>query len=109
MLKALEDKRQLELLNCLTEAVLPKDAEKGQQHCFWKDSFEVKECRTESFLLQKLQYMHNNPVSSKWKLTASALDYLHSSSLFYCNGQQRLFTVTDYRELLDLETMYKEN
>jgi hypothetical protein len=49
-----------------------------------------------------------HPVSGQWKLAASALDYLPSATLFYCNGQQRLFTVTDDKELLDWESMYEE-
>ena len=107
MLKKLQSKKEEELLHRLKAAVQPKDAEKGQKHCFWKDSFEVKECRTEKFLLQKLHYMHNNPVSGKWNLSSSPLDYLHSSAPFYFNGRQQLFAVKDYRELLDCENMYE--
>lgn len=107
MLKRLEDKSEHECLARLKADVQPKDAAKGQKHCFWKDSFEVKECRTEKFLLQKLHYIHNNPVSGKWKLSPSPLDYLHSSAPFYFNGQQQLFNIRDYRELLNWETMYE--
>jgi hypothetical protein len=90
----------------LQKAVLPADTAKGQKHTVWIDSFEVKECRTEKFVLQKLQYMHYNPVSGKWKLSASPLNYLHSSAPFYFNGRQQLFEVKDYRELLNWEEMY---
>ena len=107
MLRGLQSKGAYELLTKLQKAVQFKDVQKGQKHCFWKDSFEVKECRTETFLLQKLHYMHNNPVSGKWKLASSSLAYLHSSALFYCNGRQQLFAVKHYRELLDWEHMYE--
>jgi REP element-mobilizing transposase RayT len=107
MLAKRKNNGQHELLFKLRQAVLPKDAEKGQKHCFWKDSFEVKECRTEKFLLQKLHYIHNNPLRGKWRLCASTLDYLHSSAPFYFNGRQQLFAVKDYRELLNWETMYE--
>lgn len=78
MLAKLQTKEQQPLLLRLQQAVRPMDAKKGQRHCFWIDSFEVKECRTEKFLLQKLNYMHNNPKSGKWNLCASTVDYRHS-------------------------------
>jgi REP element-mobilizing transposase RayT len=103
-LKALQE---TELLKALEEGVQYKDRQKGQLHAVWKDSFDVKECRTEKFLLQKLQYIHNNPVSGKWKLAPSSIDYLHSSARFYFNGEQQRFGVVDYEELLDWEHMYE--
>jgi len=106
MLKKLQERGEQQLLQRLREGVQPKDAQKGQKHCFWKDSFEVKECRTEKFLLQKLLYIHNNPVSGQWRLSATPLDYRHSSAPFYFNGRQQLFTVRDYRELLNWGNMY---
>ena len=107
ILKKLQSKEEHVLLRILKDSVQKKDAEKGQKHNVWKDSFDVKECRTEKFLIQKLTYMHNNPVSGKWKLSSSALDYNHSSAHFYFNGRQQLFKVRDYRELLNWEQMYE--
>jgi REP element-mobilizing transposase RayT len=107
MLKNLQRKNHHDLLNILEKDVQSKARQKGQRHCFWKDSFEVKECRTEKFLLQKLHYLHNNPVSGKWKLAASSLEYVHSSAPFYLNGRQQLCEVKDYEELLDWEHMYE--
>jgi hypothetical protein len=72
----------------------------------WKDSFEVKQCRTNAFLLQKLHYLHNNPVSGKWMLAPSPVEYLHSSARFYYSGKQQLFEIVDYEKLLDWEGMY---
>jgi len=107
ILQRLHDKQEHTLLRILKDSVLKKDAEKGQKHNVWKDSFDVKECRTEKFLLQKLLYMHNNPVSGKWNLAPSALEYVHSSAPFYFNGRQQLFEVIDYRELLNWEQMFE--
>jgi REP element-mobilizing transposase RayT len=107
MTKRLKEKQETVLLKVLEEGVQYKDRQKGQLHAVWKDSFDAKECRTEKFLLQKLHYMHNNPVTGKWDLGSSSIDYLHSSALFYLNGQQQLFTVRDYEELLDWEHMYE--
>jgi len=107
ILQKLGNKEEHTLLTKLKESVQAKDAEKGQKHNVWKDSFDVKECRTEKFLLQKLNYMYNNPVSGKWNLASSPLDYVHSSAPFYFNGRQQLFKVKDYRELLNWEQMYE--
>jgi hypothetical protein len=92
---------------CIRASVAIKDRQKGQLHTVWKDSFEVKECRTEKFLLQKLHYIHNNPVSGKWRLASSSTEYMHSSASFYYNGIQRQFEVVDYDKLLDWERMYE--
>ena len=68
--------------------------------------FDAKECLTEKFILQKLIYIHENPVRGKWKLCKSSLDDLHSSAPFYFNGRQQLFEVKDYREFIDGDSVY---
>jgi len=72
-----------------------------------KDSFDIKECRTEKFILQKLIYIHENPVRGKWRLSSSSLTYPHSSAPFYFNGKQQLFNVRDYRDFIKWEEMYE--
>ena len=37
-------------------------------------------------LLQKLEYMHANPVTGVWNLVSNAVDYPHSSMAFYVHG-----------------------
>ena len=107
IIKKLKENEEKQLLKALEQSVQPKDREKGQLHAVWKDSFEVKQCRTKKFLLQKLHYLHNNPVNGKWKLASSSVEYLHSSARFYYCGQQQLYVVTDYEKLLDWEGMYQ--
>jgi hypothetical protein len=48
---------------------------------------------------QKLDYIHNNPVTGKWMLAKSVIDYPHSSALYYETGKQRLFEVVHYKAL----------
>jgi hypothetical protein len=76
----------------------------GKKHEIWKDSFDVKECRTEKFVLQKLLYIHNNPCSGKWKLAESPELYLHSSALFYLSGKHSSYPVKDYKIFLYPDT-----
>ena len=103
----LKQKEQHTLLQQLQQAVKPKEKERNKKHEVWIESFDVKECRTEKFILQKLVYLHMNPISGKWKLADTSLDYLHSSAPFYFNGQQQLFAVQDYRRFVKWETMYE--
>ena len=95
---------EMALLDSLQSAVKPKDKQKGQKHEVWIDSFDVKECRTEKFILQKLNYMHNNPCVGKWRLADDPIHYPHSSASFYISGRQRAYEVKDYREFMRIET-----
>jgi len=103
----LEQKGENTLLKKLHAEVKDKDRSRGKKHEIWIDSFDVKECRTEKFILQKLIYIHENPVRGKWKLCDTSLDYLHSSARFYFNGKQQLFEVKDYRDFVKWEEMYE--
>lgn len=88
------------MLNLLKAGVRPKDKARGKKHEVWQDTFDVKECRTESFILEKLNYIHNNPCTGKWKLAKEPHQYSHSSALFYLNGKTGMYPVRDYREFL---------
>lgn len=80
-----------------------KDKERNKKHEVWEDSFDWKECRTNDFIRQKLEYIHNNPVKGKWNLAVSAADYEHSSARFYLTGEQGVYPVLDYCELADID------
>ena len=88
------------LLQQLQAAVKVKDKSRGKKHELWQDSFDIKECRTEKFILQKLNYIHNNPCSGKWNLVKEPHQYQHSSALFYFNGKPGYTQVKDYRDFL---------
>ena len=96
----LESRKEERLLARLRSDVWASDRKRCKKHEVWKDSFDVKQCRTEKFVLQKLNYIHNNPCAGKWKLADSIIHYPHSSALFYMNGKPGNYPVKDYRELL---------
>ncbi len=100
IVKKLEQQNEWKLLNSMGLGVEASDRRRGKKHEVWKDSFDVKECRTEKFVLQKLPYIHNNPCSGKWKLAESSQLYLHSSALFYLSGKHSCYPVKDYRVFL---------
>ena len=56
---------------------------KGQLHKVLKNFFDAKPIITHSFLLQKITYIHNNPVSGKWMLDRDFTAYEHSGATFY--------------------------
>jgi REP element-mobilizing transposase RayT len=64
----LEERGEVIILNQMKEAVTAKDRERNKIHEVWKGTFDVKQCRTEKFILQKLNYIHINPCSGKWNL-----------------------------------------
>lgn len=101
IIKRLEKQHEWDLLNRLHLAVRASDKRRGQKHEVWKDGFDVKQCRTEKFILQKLHYIHNNPCAGKWRLVTSSELYQHSSVLFYLNGDKSNYPrIRDYREFL---------
>jgi len=58
----------------------------NKRYEFWQQNpyaFELTKMRT---ALQKLNYIHNNPVSKHWCLSETALDYRYSSARFYEYG-----------------------
>ena len=109
IVKRLEVKNQVDLLCYLSNAVHPSDRKKGKQHELWIDSFDVKECRTEKFIMQKLNYIHNNPCAGKWSLADSPIHYPHSSASFYISGKPGLYPVRDYRDFLYFDLWDEEH
>jgi REP element-mobilizing transposase RayT len=103
IINALTHQSEKGILAKLEHGVRPTDKRRGKKHAVWQDSFDVKECRTEKFLLQKLNYIHNKPCSGKWNLAESPIHYPHSSALFYLTGKQGGYAVKDYLEFLEFE------
>jgi REP element-mobilizing transposase RayT len=99
IVKRLEESDKLDLLNQMKEAVIDKDRRRNKKHELWQGTFDVKECRTEKFILQKLNYIHNNPCAERWKLANKPYEYLHSSARFY-DGDKNGYRVKDYLDVL---------
>ncbi|HTN19312.1 MAG TPA: transposase [Pelobium sp.] len=75
--------QQPELLIRLSEACSKDEKKKGQMHKVFESSFDAKPILTDKFLQQKLDYIHHNPISEKWNLAETFIDYEHSSAGFY--------------------------
>lgn len=99
IIKRLKQQDQKDILLQLQNAVNSSDKKKGKLHEVWEDNFDWKECNGSGFIVQKLDYMHNNPFTGKWQLAVNAIGYPHSSTKL---GQQGIYPVLNYRELDDI-------
>ncbi len=102
IIEKLKKQNEEKLLHQLYLSVQAKDKERNKKHEVWEDSFDWKECRTNEYMVQKLNYMHHNPCKGKWNLAAAPVDYEHSSAKYYITGGQGIYEVLNYCELADI-------
>jgi REP element-mobilizing transposase RayT len=102
IIKHLQAQNDKETLAILAQGVEDAERKRGKLHQLWQGSFDVKECRTEKFILQKLNYMHQNPCVERWGLCKNTYDYVHSSAAFYEKGNRNNKLLRDYREFMGL-------
>ena len=103
IINRLKQQGEVNLLHQLNLSVEAKDRERNKKHEVWEDSFDWKECRTNRFMKQKLDYMHDNPCRGKWSLVTDVMEYKHSSARFYLCGEQGVYPVVNYLELEDID------
>lgn len=99
IIKRLKESNKLELLNQLKNAVSEGERIKGQKHRVFEESFDAKPIYNDSFLTQKLEYIHLNPVRGKWSLVDDFALYEHSSSAFYELGKSKAFEPVHYKNV----------
>lgn len=65
---------------------------------FWiRDPLAIPISNT-NILIQKLSYIHDNPIKPKWSLCAQPEDYRWSSANFYETGVDEFGILTDYKD-----------
>lgn len=99
IIKRLNEQQNVELLARLQNALTDKERKKGQLHKVFTESFDAKSIDNESFFLQKLNYLHLNPVRGKYRLVDDWRDYEHSSAGFYELQKTIDFTPVHYKDL----------
>jgi hypothetical protein len=65
---------------------------------FWERDSLAKECFTEKFLMQKLEYIHKNPCAPHWNLATIPGDYKWSSASFYLLNDPRFQWLSHFKE-----------
>ena len=91
--------KEAAILELLRESLTEREKKKGQLHKVFKQSFDAKPIFSDKFLMQKINYIHNNPVSGKWNLAKDFVSYEHSSASFYELGQVQHFLPVHYRDI----------
>ena len=99
IIKRLEEADEQTILNYLSGELTQREKKKGQIHKVFTDSFDAKGIYNEKFFNQKLDYIHRNPVSGKWRLVNDYTEYWHSSASFYETGELKHYEPFDYRLL----------
>jgi putative transposase len=66
------------------------------QHSIWQD-IQAKSVYSISFLREKMEYIHNNPIDKQWQLAASRAEYHYSSACFYDHDETPIILVDDIR------------
>lgn len=102
IVEKLKNKNEVELLEKLIKGVKNTDKERKKLHEVFEESFDWKECISDDFIQQKLDYIHNNPCSGKWKLVENPSDYLYSSAPFYILDEENKY-VTSFMMMHDID------
>ena len=108
IVKRLNEQGQTELLEQLASFVNDTDRKRGKLHEVFEPSFDWKECTSDKFIEQKLNYIHENPCRGEWNLAVQQQDYHHSSAKYYITGEQGFYEVMSYTELKDIDLTKKK-
>jgi REP element-mobilizing transposase RayT len=95
ILKKLRADNQKDLLDLFHQ----KKRDERHEHSIWQD-IQAKNVHSMDFLQQKMEYIHQNPVSKEWKLAEDRADYFYSSAGFYDYGRKPIIEITDINEWL---------
>jgi putative transposase len=71
---------------------------KDRQYQFWERNSLSIDLWTEKVFIQKLIYIHNNPIKDPWNLVVCPEDYKYSSAKFYETGIDEFGILTHYKE-----------
>jgi REP element-mobilizing transposase RayT len=102
IINRLQAQKQHSVLTILREGVEHAERKRNKRHQVWQGTFDAKECRTEAFILQKLNYIHANPCHDRWRLAKKPGYYEHSSAAFYQFGRRGKVEAKDYQDFLAL-------
>jgi REP element-mobilizing transposase RayT len=83
IIKYLKEDKNEELLLILSKAA---DKSRDSLHKVFEDRYDSKQIMNSDLLKEKLNYIHNNLCTSKWKFAERPEDYKHSSALNYKKG-----------------------
>ncbi|WP_079689758.1 transposase [Ohtaekwangia koreensis] len=91
LIAKLKEQANDDILDKLSSSVKKNERLRGKLHEVFEPSFDWKECSSDKFLQQKLNYIHENPCRGKWNLVQQSQDYMHSSAQYYISGNQGIY------------------
>jgi len=77
-----------------------ENAIKGKRHRIWRN-FQAKNVYSKNFMIQKLEYIHNNPLKKSWYLSDSRSSYMYSSAGYYDKGKAPIIPIDDIFEYIE--------
>jgi REP element-mobilizing transposase RayT len=101
LVRLLKEQNRGDLLEEMSGWVNATEKMQNKKHEVFEPSFDCKECYSNRFVEQKINYIHQNPC--KEKLASLPEDYVHSSAKYYYTGIQSVYPVITYMELQDIE------
>ena len=81
-----------------TELVKYKIDKTDRSYNFWKRDPLAISMTSEAAFLQRLNYIHKNPLSPRWNLAATPEEYRWSSAKYYELGIDEFGIISDYRD-----------
>lgn len=108
IVKRLENNNQHEILVQLANARNATEIKENKLHKVFETFFDWKHCHSNTFIEQKLHYIHQNPCKGKWNLADSPINYIHSSARYYLTGEQGFYEVVHYRFLEEVDLKNKQ-
>lgn len=98
IIKKLKARGLTETLKTLKVGVQENEKQKGKIYQVFQLSFDARKCFDEKMEMQKLEYIHHNPVRGKWDLAEDYTKYTHSSASFYEVGVENKY-ITHYKNV----------
>jgi REP element-mobilizing transposase RayT len=86
LIKEIPESRRVWLLNKFRYEA--NRTQRGSEFLLWKEGYHAKQIETNSFLDEKLNYIHQNPVEAGFVLTPE--EFLYSSASNYANMESVL-------------------
>lgn len=78
-----------------------KVEDNSRRYHFWKTNPDWFLLNQISTIMQKLHYIHENPLQEQWRLCERAVDYPYSSARFYVSGDSRYDFLHRYSEFVE--------
>ena len=73
---------------------------KKQRDKIFEESFYTKECQSMKFILEKIKYIHHDPVSKRWQWVNDFTEYEYSSASFYEKGIKKYEKLVHVNDVL---------